>query len=333
MSSTVSVSGPAAGQPTQPVARRAHRDGGGRPAGRPQRRRRDVKGLVFAYGMLAVPFGLLAVFGVYPFFEGLFRSFFRFNGGRINVFVGLDNYLAIAVDPAFWHAVKNVLLLTGVGMVMQTLVPLLAAWLVHHFTSDRLKYAYRILVMVPAVVPTAVVFLVWRAFLDPTTGAFNWLLRSIGLDGLAMNWLRDPSIALIALMVVGLPWLNGLYSLLFLGTLGTIPREQYEAAQLDGAGRWTTLLKVELPHLAGQVKIVLFLLLVAGIQAYDSVYILTAGGPHDATMVPGVLLYKTGFEFGQFGMANAIGVSIMVLSLSIVGVFLLVSRLRRSRNA
>ena len=283
--------------------------------------------------MILVPFGLLAVFGVYPFLEGLIRSFFRYNGGKINVFVGLDNYFAIAADPLFWKSVGHVLLLTFFGMVMQTVVPLVTAWLVHHFTSEKLKYAYRILVMVPTVVPTAVVFLVWRSMLDPTTGAINYFLRSVGLGDLALNWLQDPNVALYALMVVGLPWLNGLYSLLFLGSFGTIPREQYEAAQLDGAGRWMTFLKVEAPHLVGQVRIVMFLLIVAGIQAYDSVYIVPGGGPHDATMVPGVLLYKTGFEFGQFGMANAIGVSIMIISLSIVGVGLLIGKLGRSKDA
>ena len=320
------------GQPHQGVAGGPERKGSGQADGRPPRWRRDIKGLAFAYAMIAVPFGLLAVFGVYPFLEGVFRSFFRYNGGKVNVFIGMDNYVAVATDPLFWHSVRNVLLLTFFGLVMQTVVPLLAAWMVHHFTSERLKYAYRILVMVPAVVPTAVFYLVWKAVLDPTTGALNSGLRSIGLGALAMNWLRDPSVALIALMLVGLPWLNGLFSLLFLSTLGTVPREQYEAAQLDGAGRWMTFLHVEMPHLSGQTRIVAFLLLVAGIQAYDSVYILTGGGPHDATMVPGVLLYKTGFDFGQFGMANAIGVSIMVLTLSILGIGLLIGRLGRQKN-
>jgi len=316
-------------EPTRPRVRRGAIGKNG--AGRPRNTRRSRRGIVLAYLVIAPTLLVMLVFLVYPFVQGLIQSLFRYNGGNVNVFIGLDNFFSLADDAIFRQSVLNGLLVTAFTVTVTTCVPLLVAWLVHHFYSPRLKYAYRFLVMVPVVVPGAVVILISGRILKGD-GVLNTVLRQMGLGQFAQNWLTDGSIVLLGIMLVGFPYLIGVYCLLYLGALGAIPRELYEAAQLDGAGRSGVFKHVELPAVAGQIRIIVTLGIVQGLQAYDTIYILTKGGPNDASVVPGIVLFKQGFSYGQFGMANAVGVSIMLITLAILGIGLLATKIGTRRG-
>lgn len=281
--------------------------------------------------MIAVPFLMLLVFGVYPFIQGITRAFFNYNGGNRNDFVGLQNFIDIANSAIFRQSLVNGLLLMAFAIVTTTLIPLWTAWMVHHFTSSRLKYLFRILVMLPVIVPTVVALLIWARLLRPD-GALNAILRAVGLEVLAKGWLTDQSVVLIGIMLVGLPWLAGVNCLLYLGGFGNIPRELYEAAELDGGRRWAIFRHVEFPFVSVQTKIILTLGIIGGLQAYENVYILTGGGPNDASIVPGLVLFRSAFSYGQYGYASAVAVVIMLVTLAILGAGMLILKIGARRG-
>ncbi|RZU76878.1 carbohydrate ABC transporter membrane protein 1 (CUT1 family) [Micromonospora kangleipakensis] len=256
---------------------------------------------------------VLGVFVLYPFGQAIYRSFTEWNGANIDEFVGLANYRTMFTeDPLFWRSIRNGGLLTVAFVAQSVLVPLGTAWLIHHLRSDRVQYWLRILLLVPAVVPTVVSFLVWSQFLQPD-GLVNRLVGVVGLDSLGHNWLGDTDFVLFALILVGFPWLNGANTLIYLAGLLTIPHDLYEAARMDGAGRWRTFWSVELPLLRGQTRLLVILSVILGLQNYDNVFLLTQGGPADASVVPGLLLYNNAFRYGQYGYAAAIGVVLFVV--------------------
>ena len=291
-----------------------------------RRRGRNRRGILLSYAMIVPAFGMLALFIVYPFVQGFIKSFYNWNGGNVNKFNGIENFVQLVGDPLFRQSIINVFILTSALIVQSVVVPLMTSWLVHHFKSEKLKYAFRVLVMVPVVVPGVIGLLLWVEFLSHD-GAVNRLLRAIGLGALAQDWLGNPGFVLIGLIIVGIPWLNGINTLLYLAAFGNISKELYEAASLDGARTWTTFRKVELPHLAGQTKLILFITLVAGLQGYENVYIMTNGGPGDASVVPGLILFRNAFRYGQFGYANAIGLTILAMTLALAGVGYLAMRI------
>jgi len=295
----------------------------------PQRRSR--KGLLLSYGMIALPFLMLAVFVIFPFAQGILKAFYNYNGGNVDVFNGIDNFVRLATDKQFQQSLLNAVILTAFGVLVTTVIPLWVAWMVHHFTSERLKYLFRILVMLPTIVPMAVSLLIWSRLLS-LDGALNAVLGAVGLGGLERNWFGDQSVVLLGIMLVGLPWLAGINCLLYLGAFGNVPQELYEAAELDGGKRWTVFRMVEYPFVAMQTKIIVMLGIIGGLQAYENIYILTKGGPNDASMVPGLILFRNAFSYGQYGYASAIGATILILTLIILGAFQLLGALRRRRG-
>lgn len=292
----------------------------------PSRKRRSIKGLLFAYGMIIIPFGFLLWFAIIPFLIGVSKSFYSYNGGNIDRLNGLDNFVnLIVMEPLFWPSVANGLLLMAVAVTMTTIVPLAAAWMVHHIPSAGYQYFFRIAVMVPVIVPAVVLILVWQQILKPE-GVINVVLRALGLGSLAHNWFGDSDVALFGLMLVGLPFLVGINCLLYLGGLASVPRELYEATQLDGAGRWSAFSRVELPYLVPQIRIIVTLGVIGGLQSYEGVLILTQGGPADATVVPGLLLFRSAFSYGQLGYANAIGLMILLITLTVLGLIMFIRK-------
>ncbi|WP_159622600.1 carbohydrate ABC transporter permease [Ruania rhizosphaerae] len=272
--------------------------------------------------MLTPALAFVAVFIAYPLLRGFYKSFFDYNGGNVDRFVGMKNYIELFNDPAVLPSFVNVFWLTVALMLNQVGVAFIAAWLIHHLRSARLQYAFRIVVMVPAVVPTIVGFLIWSQFLS-VDGAVNRILGALGAEWLIGNWLGDPDRVIIGLILVGLPWLNGINCLLFLAGLENIPGERYEAARLDRASRWQILRYMEIPAVLPQMIVLGVLAVVLSLQSYENVYVLTGGGPFDSSNVPGLLLFKNAFTYGRFGYANAIGVLLVV----VIAVILLAGRM------
>ena len=269
------------------------------------------------YLFLVPTFLLLTIFTFYPIFSAFYHSFFRWSG-LTTEFVGLANYREMfVVDRAFQASVPNVLKLTAFRVIVALTVPLFAAEVIFSLRSARTAYFWRVLLIVPMVVPFIVMILVWLFIYDPQMGILNTMLRSVGLDNWTQLWLGDLRLALWCIGFFGFPWISGLNLLIYLAGLDSIPHELFDAAAIDGANRIRRFINVDVPMIMGQLKLIFILTLITQLQNFQDVLIFTNGGPGNATRVPGLVLYHSAFFYNKMGYASAIGVLLFAIILVI----------------
>jgi raffinose/stachyose/melibiose transport system permease protein len=259
-----------------------------------------------------------AVFLYYPSVSALFHSFFDWDGSQSMTFIGLRNFTDMLNDPVMSLSFQNVLKLTAFGMAVELIVPLTVARLIIALRRSRAQEAFRVLFVIPLVVPLVVFYLMWQFIYDPTTGLLNSTLALLHLPW-QPGWFGDPHLALVSLMFVGFPFVDGFGLLIYTAGLQAIPQEVLDAAQVDGAGAIARFFRVEIPLILGQIRLLMVLTLIQGIQQITPVLILTGGGPANLTSVPGLVMYNDAFYNNQFGYACAIG-SVMFLIIMILSV-------------
>jgi raffinose/stachyose/melibiose transport system permease protein len=269
-----------------------------------------------AYIFILPAVALLAVFMYYPAFSALYHSFFTWVGFTQATYVGLGNFTAMAEDATMRAATVNVLRLTAFAVVVSVTVPLFVARLILGLPSGWAQYVFRVLFVIPLVLPQVVIYLIWKYLYDPNFGLLNELLAALHV-GSPQAWLGDPQNALYALMGIGFPWVDGFALLIFTAGLQSIPREILDAAAIDGAGPFERFRRIELPLVIGQIKLVLILNMIWTIQNFTSVLILTQGGPGTSTMVPGMVLYRESFQNERMGYACAIGMAMFLVMLTL----------------
>jgi raffinose/stachyose/melibiose transport system permease protein len=251
------------------------------------------------------------IFQYYPAFTAFYRSFYAWDGRRA-VYVGLNNFDFFLKDPQLLASWVNIGQLLAFALVVIVTIPLMTAYLIFRLPNPRHQYIYRVIFVIPIIVPNIVLIIVWRWFFS-LNGAVNVLLRSFGLDHLTRLWLGNSETALYALMFVGFPWAGGIGMLLYLAGFMAIPREILDAAAVDGATGLRRFWSVELPLIRGQIKLQLILTLIAGLQQFDKILIMTNGGPGWATMVPGLRMYHAATRQFDLGYASSIGLVLFVV--------------------
>lgn len=269
-----------------------------------------------AYALLSPILILLILFGYYPPLLGLVRAFYRWRPGVPATFVGLENftaYFSYAVTPT---ELRNILQLLVFGLFAGVVVPFVMAELIFFVRSQGLKEFYRLLVIIPMLVPGIVTVLLWQKMYDPNLGPINDLLRAVGLEAWTRNWLGDPATALYAIMFVGFPWVWGVGTLIYLGGLGQISPSVYEAATLDGCGGFGRIYRIDLPLVLGQVRLLAILAVISAITSFQNILVLTDGGPGFATTVPGLSMYHSAFRGQQFGYSSAIGLMLFIVAMT-----------------
>jgi raffinose/stachyose/melibiose transport system permease protein len=269
-----------------------------------------------AYVFILPSIVLLAVFMYYPAFSALYHSFFNWDGFTRATFAGLGNFAAMAEDATMRAAAVNVLKLTAFAVIVSITVPLFVARLIWGLPSERAQYVFRVLFVIPLVLPQVVIYLIWKYLYDPNFGLLNELLMALHV-GSPQAWLGDPNNALYALMGIGFPWVDGFALLIFTAGLQSIPREILDAAAIDGAGSIERFRRIEFPLLLGQIKLIMILNMIWTIQNFTSILILTQGGPGTSTMVPGMVLYRASFQNERMGYACAIGMAMFFVMLAL----------------
>lgn len=280
------------------------------------------------YLLLLPTFALLIIFSYYPALSGLFYAFYRWDGFNA-AYIGLENFQRFFTDPAIVQSFRNVFFLLVFALATNLTVPLLVALMIYHLPHGGARFWYRVGFTLPIVVPSVVLWLIW-VFMYTNYGGVNSILNAIGLgaltltpDGLPRAWLGDQHTALLAIMFVGFPWVSTINMLLYLAGFEAISTEVIDAATVDGATGAAMFLRIELPLVMGQVKLIVVLTTIGVIQGFQSILVMTQGGPGYATMVPGLRLFNAAIpkshaaEAPQMGYGSAIGVILFIIIMAV----------------
>jgi len=279
-----------------------------------------------AWLFLLVPGVLFVVFMALPIVMALVLSLTDYAIVGDFEWLGIQNYLDIAVDPFFWIALRNTAYYTLLYVPAGLIVALGTALLLNR--RHRAVRLFRTLFYIPVVASTVATATIWFWMLNPQNGLLNVALSWFGIDGPA--WLYESQWAMIAIVMMSV-WAGfGANMIIFLGGLQGVPGELYEAARLDGANAWQQFRYVTLPSLTRTTFLVSTLLIIGAFQVFDQAYVLTKGGPGNSTVTMVYYIYNKGFGALEMGYASALS---FVLFLIILVFSLVNARLTNRRDA
>jgi len=265
-----------------------------------------------AWLFLAPSLIILGIFVVYPMTQALYLSFTDYDVLNPATWIGGANYRELIGDEAFRNALVNTLYYAVVATPVSVVLALGCALLLNR--RFPLRGLGRTAVFLPVVVGLAIVAIAWGFLLDPDIGLLSYWLSKVGVTA-DSGWVRDPTLAMPAVLIVGI-WKNiGFYMVIYLAGLQSIPRDLYEAAEVDGASPWQRFRNVTWPLLANQTMLVTILCAIATLQAFDQIFVMTHGGPFFRTETLVMLIYRQGFTEFRFGYAAAISWALVLLIL------------------
>lgn len=254
----------------------------------------------------------VGIFSYYAIGKAFVDSFTNATFGIKSEWVGFQNYINAFQDVVFRTAMRNQLAITVTTVVNSVLFPLLAAELIFFVRNKRLAGIIKTGFVVPMMVPSLVIVLMWKYLYNPNFG-FNTIFRKLGLKSLTRNWLNNETTALICVILIGFPFISGMYFLIMHNGLNMIGEELYEAAIIDGATSMQVVRYIHIPNMKPHIKTVVTLSLINSLSGFGNIFATTSGGPGYSTMIPALQMYKIAFGDGKFGYASALGVLLMIL--------------------
>ena len=292
------------------------------PPPRRQRLLEDERWLAFV--LLVPTMVLLGMFIAYPFVRGIMLSVTSSRVGVAGDFVGLANYVKIWNDSIFRTAVYNTFLYTGVTTVFKLALGLWLAMLLNrHFKGKAFTRAF---ILLPFIIPTVLSTFAWKWMFDPTFSVINWCLFQLGLITGRINWLGDPDLAMASIMVIniwrGVPF----FAISLLAGLQTISPELNEAAAIDGAKPWKRFWYITWPLLLPVTMVVVLFSVIQTFADFQIVYVMTGGGPANATHLFATYAYQIGIGTGLLSEGAAISLAMFPILLLVVIVQLLYIR-------
>jgi multiple sugar transport system permease protein len=269
-----------------------------------------------AYIMLAPVTILLVVLVAYPFGLSLWLSLTNATVGTPGDFVGLANFRNQLDSAIFRLAFRNTIWYTAVTTVVKLLLGFALALLLNQQFIGR-KFV-RAAMLLPWIVPSVLSTMAWLWLFDANLSSLNWLLRHLHLITKDLPWLTDPNWAMGSIMIVNIWRGTPFLAITILAGLQTIPRELYEAASIDGAGRWVQLRRITVPLVLPVLTVVLIVSLIGTFSDIQIVYALTGGGPTNSTQVLATLSYSTGLKSGLLGQGAAISLYMLPVMLLLI---------------
>jgi raffinose/stachyose/melibiose transport system permease protein len=290
-----------------PSAKTKHRRTG-RAAGQPP--------LIVIYLLLLGPVSLLVVFNYIPALSAFYHAFTQWDPGKPAVWTGLSNFTELFRDPVFLKSLSNLARLGVFVFIVNLTIPLIVAEMIYHLRSERWSYAARVALVLPMIVPGVVIYMLWQ-YIYSDAGILTAFLEALGLYDWIYGWLSHPKTALWAVACVGFPFAHGFNVLIYYAGLTNIPQSILEAAEMDGLGPLGRVLRIHIPLILSQVRLLVIVTMIGVVNGFESIYILTRdGGPGYETMVPGLYMYFNGFVFERMGYAAAIGLLMLVFLLT-----------------
>jgi raffinose/stachyose/melibiose transport system permease protein len=274
-------------------------------------------------------FVLVAVFVYYPIVSNFYLSTFKWSAfAPTPVFVGLENYQRAMGDPVFWHALLNNIGYAIVSLIVQVFLAMVLAAMLERFVGRRLSGFLRVVYFIPATISTTVAGILFTFMYDPHIGLVDGFLGAIGLQGLEHAWLGEQSTAIWSVMVMS-QWMSfGYTTMLFVVAIQKVPRELYEAAEIDGVGPIRAFFAVTVPLVREMTTLMTILTISGAFLVFNEVQVMTGGGPDNSSQVLGTWLYFNAFQADRMGYAAAIASIIFVITFG-AG---LVQVIRASRN-
>jgi multiple sugar transport system permease protein len=273
--------------------------------------RDDLVGWTFA-----APFVILfGIFLAFPILASFVLSFTSFGLKDLanpvgSTVVGLKNYVDLFSDPVFWTALFNTFYFVIVGVPLTLVFGLLIATALNRGVS-RFRTVFRVGYYLPVITSIVAIAVVWRFLLDPDVGLINMALGGLGINGPA--WLADPVLAMPSIIAMAV-WRNlGFAMIVFLAGLQAIPAMLYEAAAIDGAGRWQGFRYVTLPMLRPTILFMTVITTIGYLQLFEEPFVMTAGGPLNKTLSITMYMYQQGFTFFHQGFASSIAYVLFVI--------------------
>lgn len=270
---------------------------------------RRLAGDWLGYVLLAPAVLLLALLGLYPGIYSIGISLFEFQGGMLGGFVGLGNYIRLLTDSHFWNSLR-VLVFFAVCAV--SLEFLLGFGLALFFSQElKLRALWRSFLILPMIVTPVVVGLIWRLMLNPDTGVVNYFVRLLGFR--PVEWLSSPFPAFVSIVAVDVWNWTPFVFLVLLAGLESLPTEPFEAAHMDGAGPMRIFFDHTLPLMRPSILIALLIRTMDCLRLFDQVFVLTGGGPGNATEVLSLYQYRIAFKYFDQGYAAASLVLLLIV--------------------
>ena len=289
-----------------------------------RRGRPELQAWLFLLPMLAVLLGLAA----YPLLDGIAASFTNRAVGRAGTFIGFGNFVRLWADPIYRVALQNSVVLTVVAVAVKLVLGLAAAMLL--MQPFPLRGLVRALAFLPWAVPGLVAALGWRWMFDEQFGAINGWGVGLGLLAEPVDWLSEPENGLLAIAIAtvwqGLPF----FIMMFLGAMMAVQPELHEAASIDGAGAWGRFRHVTLPSIADVVAITVMLSTIWTFNSFNTVFVLTGGGPADRTQILPTLAYQYGLQRSELGLGASVIVSVLPVFAGLI--VLLTRRMLREKG-
>lgn len=279
--------------------------------------------------LLMVPaMAVILVLIIYPLIFSLTRSFTNFNLGIPNIsFIGFDNYVQAIKDPHFINSLTVTLKFSFGTTLIGLILGFLSAFLLKRkFFGKRI---ITLLLIVPMMTTPVAVGIIWMLMFQPGFGVVNGLLSLIGLDG--PKWFLESNAALIAVTIADIWQWTPFYTLIILAGLLSVPQSIIEAAKVDGASNWQMFWRIIIPIIKNLVIIAVLIRLIDSFKVFDSIFIMTNGGPGRATEVLSMFIYRTGLPYLSMGYSLAMSYLFLII-LSIIS-FILLRYLTKSKSA
>ncbi len=259
-------------------------------------------------------FYILAVF--YPIEESIRLSFMKWGGIGNKKFIGFDNYIMMFKDRVFYTAFFNNLIYLLIVVSMQLIIGLIFAVLLSYMKKVTF---IKTLYYVPCIVTTVAVTQLFRSiYATQPVGLLNQILNAVGLDNLATSWLTNVKTVLACVSVPEGWRFTGMYMVIFYAALISLDPEVYEAARVDGANEWQTLIKIKLPLIKPILLLTLTMCLTGALRGFDIPFLLTSGGPGNVSELMSTYMYKKAFSSNQYGYGSTLAVFIIIESIMVV---------------
>jgi len=271
------------------------------------RERRNLRlGLFFVSPWLV---GLF-IFYLYPIASSLYYSFTDYNVLQPPTWIGLTNYQQIAQDPVFWTALGNTIFMVVVGIPIYTVVDIAVAILLNAKVPGQ--PFFRAVVFLPTLIPVVVLSILWEWLLNPQTGLLNGILRGLSISG--PGWYASPEWAKPSFVLMSL-WGTGNAVVVYLAGLQDVDRSLYEAADVDGASWWRKIWNITLPSLSPVILFNVILGIIGTFQFFTQAFVITSGGPMNASLFYALYLYQNAFSYLHMGYASGLAWILLVITL------------------